>query len=481
MNYLYYLVCVFGIATSTLQSQSLTKEDYARAVSYLPDNFDNKTVFNVNTKVNWFANGSGIWFLEYSNEGKTYKTVNFKSPKVKPLFDHHKLAKAFQKTYGKELEAKDLSLQNIEYDDDKNLSFSSLDKSYVLNLESYNLQLKEEETAENNSFESKAPNDKWIAFSKDYNIYIKSTETNEIFQLSSDGKRNFEYGTYYGWYDIIEDENGDRPKRFSVSWSPDSKWIETKLVDLQNAEKMYLLDWSKDSLYKPKLLSYYRGSPGDTALVKETPVFYDVTTKKEVKTGLQKFTSLNRISTQWSDKPGVLYVNYLERGYKKGYVKLVDLDNGVERTLITENSETNIDNFAFKMLEEQEKIIFLSERSGWRQLYSLDLNTYEVKGLTTGEYYVNDIKYLDKTNGDVYFLASGKESGNNPYHQQLYKVTLKGEVNLLTPENAHHIISFSIDGKYFTDNYSTVNIPTRSVLRASKTGKILVQFADADI
>ncbi len=481
MNYFYYIVFAFGIASSTLQSQSLTQQDYARAVSYLPNNYNNKTVFNLNTTVNWFANGSGIWFIDYSDSRKTYKSVLFKDPKVKLLFDHEKLAKAFQQTFQNDLKPNDLSLQDIEYDAAQKLSFNTLGKTYVLDLENYTLQIKEKKKAENNPFESISPNGEWIAYSKDYNLYIKSTETNQSHQLSFDGKRNFEYATYYGWDDVIEGENGERPKRFEVNWSPDSKWIETKVVDLQNAEKMYLLDWSKDSLYKPKLLSYYRGSPGDTSLVKETPVFYNITTKKEVKTNLPEFTSLNRLSIRWSNKSGVLYANYLERGYKKGYVKLVDLNTNTERTLITETSVTNIDNFTFKTFEDKERIIFLSERSGWRQLYNLDLNNFKISPLTTGEYYINDISFMDKSSGDVYFLASGKESGNNLYHQQLYKVTLDGKLTLLTPENTHHNVSFSKDGKYFTDNYSTVNIPTKTVLRASKTGKILAQLTQADV
>lgn len=481
MNNFFYVLFVLGIATSTLQSQDLRQEDYARAVSFLPNNYNNKTVFNSNPSFNWFENGSGVWFIEYSNKGKIYKTVSFKDHEVKPLFNPEKLTKAFQDTFGKEIVPTDFSLENIEYDDEKNLSFNILGQAYLLNLESYKLQLKEEKEEENNLFESTSPNGKWIAYSKDYNLYIKSTETDEAHQLSFDGKKNYEYGTYYGWYDVIEGENGERPKRFAVNWSPDSKWIETKVVDLQNAEKMYLLDWSKDSLYKPKLLSYYRGSPGDTTLVGQTPVFYNVKTKKEVKTSLPNFTHLNQLSIQWSDKSGLFYAHYLERGYKKGYVKLVDLNTNTVQTLITESSGTNIDNFLFKTFEDKAKIIFLSERSGWRQLYSLDLKTYKITGLTNGDYYINDISYMDKASGDIYFLASGKESENNLYHQQVYKVSLNGKTTLLTPENTHHNISFSKDGKYFIDNYSTVNIPTTSVLRASKTGKILVELTQADI
>src|SRR5690606_26103899 len=224
------------------------------------------------------------------------KTVDFKKPNVKPLFDHQKLAKAFQETFGQNISPTDFSLRNIDYNDQKHLSFSMLDKSYVLNLDNYNLQLKEEAKTKRDPFESTSPDGQWIAYTKDYNLYIKSAETNDVHQLSFDGKRDYEYGTYYGWYDIIEGENGERPKRFAVEWSPDSQWLFTKRIDLRHGEKMYLLDWSIDSLYKPKLLSYYRGSPGDTALVSERPVFYNINTKKEVKTDFPEFTHLNRFA-----------------------------------------------------------------------------------------------------------------------------------------------------------------------------------------
>ncbi len=467
--------------SALVQSQSLTHEDYERAVSYLNVNLNNKTIFNVRTSVSWFKNGSGLWFIDYSKEGKAYKTVDFEDHKVKPLFDHVKLSEAFQKSFNQDIDPTNFSLQNVEFEDKKQLSFTALDKDYILNLENYSLKLKEASKIDRKLFERQSPNGKWIAYTKDYNLYIKSTETNDIHQLSFDGKRGYEYGTYYGWADIIEGENGERPKRFAVNWSPDSKWLFTKRIDLRNAEKMYLLDWSQDSLYKPKLLSYYRGSPGDTTLVKEKPVFYNINNKKEQKTTFPEFTHLNRFSIEWSDTSGVFYANYNERGYKKEYVKLVDLNTNTERILIEETSKTNIDNFSYQSFKEKDKLIFLSERSGWRQLYSLDLKTNELTALTKGDFYVNDISYMDKVTGDIYFLASGKEMGNNPYHQQLYRVTLKGKISLLTPEDTHHIVSFSKDGKYFVDNYSTVNIPTKTVLRASKTGKIITPLTQADI
>ena len=470
---------VFGLLC--VQGQELTKEDYARAVSFMYDNYNNKTAFNLYTSVNWFKDGSGLWFIDYSKDKKTYKTVSFKKKKVELLFDHVKLAQKLSLHLEKELLPNKLSFSRIENNGKDELSFVCEGKTFSLNIETYELaEAMVDEDEVSNPFESKSPDGKWIAYTKDYNLFIKSTETEEEFELSTKGEKGYEYASWYGWYDKMEGENGERPKRFFVDWSEDSKWIGTSIVDTRNAEKMYLLDYSIDSLYKPKLLSYYRGSPGDTTLVKITPVFYNVDSKKEIKTSLPTATHINGSSVQFLEKSGVIITSTPERGYLRQTVKMINLINGYEQVLIDEVSDTGIDNFEFRVLEDKQKIIFLSERSGWRQLYILDLETNKTKQLTSGNYYVNNLKYIDEVNETLYFLGSGKEKGNNPYHQQVYKVNFKGNETLLTPENVHHQVSFSEDGKYFVDNYSTINVPTKTVLRVSKTGKIITQLTTAD-
>ena len=77
-----------------------------------------------------------------------------------------------------------------------------------------------------------------------YNLYLKSTETGKEYQLSNKGEKYFEYASYVGWADIMEGENGDRPEKFYVNWSPDSKYLQANICDLRYADKMYLLDLS---------------------------------------------------------------------------------------------------------------------------------------------------------------------------------------------------------------------------------------------
>jgi len=482
MKQIYLLFLALQLILSPLYSQEVTHEDYKRAVSFLHDNHNNKTVFNLKTKINWFKDGTGLWFIDYSKNKKTYKLVDFKNTKVVDLFNHNKMASALTEFSEKLIKENQLSLSNIEKRGKGNLEFKFEDKSYVLNLKSYQLTLQEEKPKEEkNLFEAKSPDGKWIAYTKDYNLFIKSIESSKEFQLSNEGKRGYEYATRYDWYDKMEGENGERPKRFFMNWSEDSNWIATNIIDTRNAEKMYMLDHSIDSLYKPKLLSYYRGSPGDTTMVMVTPVFYNVKTKKEVKTSLPTGTHVNSVSIEGMKQSGELLADYLERGYKKKVLKHINLNNGKEKILIEETNETNIDNFWFRQLQEKLKVIFLSERSGWRQLYMVDLKTNKISAITTGDYYINSVVYTDEDKEEIYFMASGKEPNSNPYYQKLYRVNFEGKVTLLTPGNTHHSINFSKNGKYFADNYSTINIPTRTVLRSSRSGKILTELTTADV
>lgn len=475
------LIVALVLFVNTVTAQKVTLQNYNDAVSFMYANYNNKTAFNLFTNVNWFEDNSGIWFIDYGKNGSAYKTVSFKNKKVKALFDHQKLAASLSTFLEKEIIAHKLELSNIQRKDKNILSMRVAGKDINVNLKNYTIKEKRKEKEESDSYESTSPDGKWIAYIKKYNLFIKSTESGEEFQLSKNGEKGYEYASWYGWYDKIEGENGERPKRFYVDWSHDSKWISTSIVDTRKAEKMYLLDWSIDSLYKPKLLSYYRGSPGDTTMVHLTPVFFNVATKKEVKTELPTHTHINSVNANWTKKSGVVLASFSERGFLKETIKLVNLNTNEEKVLIEETSDTGLDNFEYRYIESKEKIVLLSERSGWRQLYLYDLQSDKTSPLTSGSFYINSIQYIDEENEEIYFLASGKEEGNNPYHQQLYRVNFKGELQLLTPEKMHHVINFSKSGKYFVDNYSTINTPTQTVLRSTKNGKIIARLTSANI
>ncbi|WPP52765.1 S9 family peptidase [Catalinimonas niigatensis] len=485
MNYFLLTACVCTSFFLSAQAQEVTQKDYERAVSLMWNHIENKTAFNLSVNVHWLPDESGGWFVTHSADGKAFQKVLFSNFQVTPLFDHQRVAEALGKVLEQEVKADSLPFDEVEYRHEDSIFFEVEEKVYQLNPDTYAITEWEEDADEDavaDEFESRSPDGQWIAYAEDYNLYLKSTESGEVRQLSTAGEKNYEYGSFYGWFDMMEGEGGERPQQFSVNWSPDSKWIQTNICDLRNADKMYLLDWSVDSLYRPRLLSYYRGSPGDTTMVHMHPVFFEVESGKEIKPELPPVTHINAVAFRWAEEAGKVYAQYNERGFQKVQLLSLDLSANELKPLITESSKTNIDNFDYQLIAQQDKILFTSERSGWKQLYLHDLESAETRPLTQGEYYVNSVVHTDEEKGVIYFTASGKEAGCNPYHERLYSIRLDGKnLKPLTPEDAHHDLSFSPDGKYFVDNYSTATQPTITVLREAKTGKVKTEIAQADV
>ncbi|WP_459212841.1 S9 family peptidase [Aquimarina rhabdastrellae] len=477
------IVLILGLLVSLIgySQKKTTKKDYQRATSFLWENLNNNKVFNTYIRPYWAEDNSGIAFITRDEKGKYFKKITFKNKKKTSLFDHQKVATLINKKLNKEYSEFTLPFNRINYKNKKEILFTVDRKEYILDLKSYSLSENKKEE-KNNEFETISPDGKWIAFTRDYNLFIRSTEDGTEHQLSTAGKKNYEYASYYGWYDLMEGENGERPSHFYVNWSPDSKWIQTNICDLRQADKMYLLDWSIDSLYRPKLLSYYRGSPGDTTMVHMKPVVFDITSKKEIHPELPTNTHINAVSLRWSDtNKNVLYADYQNRGYQDVHLLKVDVDTGKKQVLYKETSTTNIDRFEYWLIEKRNTAIVASEKSGWQQLYTINLTTGEEKPLTQGTYYIDDILSIDEERGIIYFVANGKED-INPYYSHVYKVDLdQRKTVLLTPEKAHHQALFSPDNNYFIDNYSTAQQPTVTVLREAKTGKIITTMSKADI
>ena len=250
---------IFFPLVYTSGSQTITKSDYIRAVSFLPQNLTGKKMFNINVQSAWAADSSGLLFVTQNKETRQFNKIDLHNMQAGLLFDHERVAKLLTDSLKTQVTSTNLPFNTARYIDKNTISFNAGGKGYKLDLRTYQLSQDDQP----NELESRSPDGKWIAYTENYNLYIKSTSTGEVKQLSSAGFRNFEYASWYGWGDIIEGENGERPKHFNVSWSPDSKWIQTYICDLRKGQKMYLLDWSVDTLYKARLLSYYRGSPGE--------------------------------------------------------------------------------------------------------------------------------------------------------------------------------------------------------------------------
>ena len=460
--------------------QQVTKDDYARAVSFLGQNLINRKVYNTNVNANWFADSSGFWYTYQGKNELVYYKYDLKKNESEKLFNQEQLAAILSDSLKAPIKPNELPINSIRYIDKTHIQFNVRDRTYILDRTTYKLDRKFESPP--NPFEDKSPDGKWIAYSENFNLYIKSTTDGKVRQLSSAGYKNFEYASYYGWSDIMEGEGVNRPNRFAVNWSPDSKWILTYICDLRSANKMYLLDWSVDTLYRAKLLSYFRASPGDTAIVYMIPVFFNVETGEEVcRTDLRNSYS-NQARFEWAKQPGILYEEHQSRGYKEVWLSRYDLNKKETIELYHETSSTNIDTYNSMLAEELGKMIITSEKDGWKQLYAVDLKDRSIKPITNGNFYVNDILFVDNKAKSIIFTAQGREAGRIPYFNHAYRIGIDGKgLTLLTDENVNHDVSVSEDGKFLVDNMSSGDKPTVTVLRETSKGQTIKVLSYANI
>lgn len=477
---IYFLSICFALGITSFSFGQITEATYERAAYFLTDHIQ-KEVYHLEVIPTWIEGEQLFAHTAFTEKGKRFFITHSTTFETKEAFDPELLSDLLKEKTGENLDSKDLPIQFTGVRNSHIVTFRWRNQDWVWNTKENTLSSLPINSR--NELESFSPDRKWKAFTRTYNLYVLNLETGAEIQLSTQGKKGLEYASYYGWSDLIEGENGERPDRFMVQWSPDSKKIFTQIVDLRLAEKMYLLDFSKEEKFRPDLLSYYRGSPGDSTVVMYIPVIFDLEKKEEKRILALSAPHFIGIQLRWSEDSQSLSGFHFPRGYKEFHLLEVGAETLAIRKIYTETSPTHInrENIFRKLRNDQ--FILGSEKSGWNQLYLMDWKTgKEIQPITTGEYVVNKLSYLDEVNGILYFEASGKEPGRNPYFNHLYRVKLDGtDLQLLTPEDAFHEISISPNGRFAVDNFSKVNQPTQSVLLDLSGGKQLAKISQTDI
>jgi len=175
----------------------------------------------------------------------------------------------------------------------------------------------------------------------------------------------------------------------------------------------------------------------------------------------------------WSEDSERVYFIQEERGYKALQLRVADAKTGATRKILEEHGPTYLElNLIFwvkpnvRVLSAGSEIIWFSERDGWAHLYLYDGNTGKLKNrIVSGTMVVRDIIFVDEAKRWLYFTGCGQEKNRDPYFKHLYRVKLDGsDLELLTPENANHEVTFSPSGRYFVDTYSRVDSVPLTVL-----------------
>jgi len=333
-----------------------------------------------------------------------------------------------------------------------------------------------------------SPDGKRAAFIRDYNLWVRDTATRAEKQLTTDGIKDFGYATNdAGW------THGDLP---ILVWSPDSNKIATFQQDQRRVLESYLVE---TNVGHPKLHAWKYPFVGDETAITIQRVVIDVPSARVVRFQMppddHRSTYIDDLAlrgewgdVQWDPNSAEIGFVSVSRDHKHVVFRVASAATGAVRDAF---DEWRSDSFFgsvegagpnWKYLGASHEVVWHSERDAWGHLYLYDAVTGKLKHkITSGDGPVVRLLRVDEKERFVYFLAGGKERGRDPYFQHLYRASLDSTgQTLLTPEDANHDISFSPDGRYFVDRYSTPAIPSVSVLRES-SGKLVATLARADI
>lgn len=331
-----------------------------------------------------------------------------------------------------------------------------------------------------------SPDKQKEAFIRDWNLWVKDLATQKETQLTTDGIKDFGYATdNAGW------RKSDRP---ILLWSPDSKKIATYQQDQRHVSDMHLVTTNVGA---PTLKSWKYPLPQDKDIIRIHRVVIEVDQPKVIRLKLpadpRRGTLCDDIScsgsfddNEWSTDSKYLAFVSSSRDHKIAQLRIADVSTGEVRDIFKEKVATQYESgqgtINWRYLTASNDIIWYSERDDWGHLYRYDISTGKLKNqITNGNFVVTRLLKVDQKNRVLYFMANGREEGRDPYFGHFYRVDFDGKnLQLLTPEDGHHSISLSPDGKYFVDNYSQPDVPTVAVLR-DMTGKLISSLEKADI
>lgn len=271
----------------------------------------------------------------------------------------------------------------------------------------------------------------------------------------------------------------------TIRWSPDSAKLALHRVRPGHARYVTRILSSPDDAVEPQVRRQLYPKPGD-AVDLEQPVLFDVASGRQVPIDNTLFPNPYQLSApEWRADGRSFAFHYQQRGHQLARLVSVDAATGSARADVTEASATFIyadRRFAHDVKGLGREIVWVSERDGWRHLYLIDARTGRVKKqITRGAWVVRDVVRIDDERRQIWFSASGRNPGEDPYYRHWYRVDFDGgNLVALTRPGATHEVTFSPDMRYFVDIRSRVDLPNIAELRDGEDGRLIATLERGD-
>ena len=406
---------------------------YQRAECFLPWNLQH-SVYNSTIFPYWTS--SALYYFQQSDAGKSLIRVDAQTGKKETILGFQELVNALSSQLKKDINVEKLPLDRFSIKENPlRLCFP-----YEKNNWSYGLESKAcTKEAEAKPEHLKSPDEGWVLWIKDHNLILTDVKRHQDFFLTTDGEH------YYDYASSPETNTRAVTNRLEGTilspvalWSPNSRKVVTHKLDQRKVNELFLLQNAPEGSQRPKLHSYRMSFSGDEHLPLAELMVIDVETKTIVPLKTEPFlspylTPLEFKWVWWSEDSQKIYFLRETRGSKELMLCVADANTGEIKTLITEKAaNTYVEPSQFFpcprqiiILEDKQKIIWLSERDGYPHLYLYDMGSDVPKIITQGEWCV----------WEVHFYSHQNEKENINFHRQVLFHLLLSDRNVVAEPN----------------------------------------------
>jgi dipeptidyl-peptidase-4 len=325
-----------------------------------------------------------------------------------------------------------------------------------------------------------SPDSTLRAFYRDRNLYISSPDGSNEIAVTTDGgeESRVKYGTA-SW--VYGEELGQST---AMWWSPDGSKLGYYRFDESDVPDYYLqlgqteIQSSLDVEAYPKA-----GAPNPVVDLFVYDVATGTSTRIDVRNG-QPFTNdvvghyVYRV--EWTPDGTELSIHRTNRRQNILEYAACDPEGGTCRAIVREEwPDSWVRNSPpRRFLEDGKRFLWISERTGWSNIYLYDMSGELLATVTDHEYEVGNIVRVDEDAGVVYYMA---RDGDNHMKMQLHRVGLDGTGDRrLTDPAFNHSVSLSPDGRYFVDIAQTHDHPPFTRLMTAD-GEVVAELAESDL
>jgi dipeptidyl aminopeptidase/acylaminoacyl peptidase len=248
----------------------------------------------------------------------------------------------------------------------------------------------------------------------------------------------------------------------SLQLSPDEKYVIASVTDSVTAKPTIVPNWVTDSAYVEDITG--RPNVGDAQSRSRLAVI-DVATGevKWVDHG-QGQRDVQMFQTVWSDDGSKAFINARAADNKDEWLLALDPATGKTRILSHDHDEAWVKGAgpgipgltaAPGWMKDNRDVYFVSERTGFAQLYSVNWDAGEPRPLTQGKWEVLGVRLSsDKSR---FYITGSKDT---PYENHLYFMNADGgPLTRITSQPGRHITTISPDDRWVADIYSYTNKP----------------------